>query len=374
MATTWKVRYIDYPGQYKKCRTQLLDALDRTLMAGDVMLRQQLKDFEAHLASYVGTKHALGISNCTDALQLALRAANVGPGDEVITVSHTMTATAAAIHHNGASPVLVDIGEDHTMSMDAMEAAITPKTRAIIPVHLNGRICDMDRLMKVAQSRGLVVVEDAAQALGARYKGKRAGSFGFAGCFSFYPAKILGTYGDGGGLTTNSDSCAEMVSLLRNHGRTPDGDTAFWAFNMRLDNIHAVILDLKMQFLDDWIKTRRNLARVYHEELSKVPQVKLPPAPVEEGPYFDVFQNYEIEGEDRDRLVKHLNAQGVEVLIPWGGKAVHQFPKLGLSHFKSKLPRTELFFTRALMVPMQTEISENDVRYVCQVIKDFYKK
>lgn len=369
---SWKVPYIDYPAQYRKIRERLLKAVDQTLLAGDVMLRGQLRDFEWRFASFVGASYGVGLGNCTDALFLALRALGIGPGDEVVTVSHTMVATVAAIHHNGATPVLVDIGEDHNMDPSALEEAITPRTRAVIPVHLNGRMCDMGRIMEVARRHNLVVVEDAAQAVGASYGGKRAGSFGSAGCFSFYPAKLLGTYGDAGILVTSDPALAERVRLLRNHGRTPDGDVAFWSFNSRMDNLHAVILGLKLDLVPGWIARRREIARLYHQMLADLPTLRLPPPPVEEGPYFDVFQNYEIEAEDRDRLVAFLREQGVETMLPWGGRAVHQFPALGLGHFRERLPRTEALFRRVLMLPMHCELSDAQVEQVAGAIRRFY--
>ncbi|MGQ9851554.1 MAG: DegT/DnrJ/EryC1/StrS family aminotransferase [Aggregatilineaceae bacterium] len=366
----WKVRYIDYPAQYQKMRHQILDIVDTVLSRGDLMLRQQLRDFEANLAAFVGTRYAVGVSNCTDAMHLALRAAGIGPGDEVITVSHTFVATAAAIHHTGATPVLVDIGEDHNMNVDLVEAAITPRTRAIMPVHLNGRLCDMGKLMAIAEKHGLLVIEDAAQALGASFNGTKGGAFGLAGCFSFYPAKLLGAYGDAGAVVTNSQEIAEKVIRLRDHGRTADGDIAGWSFNCRLDNLHAAILDFKLKQVPGWIERRREIARTYHERLSDLPQLLLPPPPMSDGPYFDVFQNYEIEAEDRDRLRAYLQESGIETMIPWGGKGVHQFQALGLTHFR--LPRTERMFQRALMLPMHCELTDEQVVYVAECIRRFY--
>ena len=367
---SWKVKYIDYPTQYRKLRDEVLRLIDETLASGDVMLRHQLREFETHFAEFVGTCYAVGVGNCTDALRLSLYAAGVGPGDEVITVSHTMVATVAAIYHTGATPVLVDIGDDHNMDPDAVETAITPRTKAIIPVHLNGRVCDMERLMAIAEQHGLIIIEDAAQALGASFKGTRAGAFGLAGCFSFYPAKLLGAYGDGGAVVTNSEEMAQKIRLLRNHGRTADGDVAFWSFNSRLDNLQAGILDLKLKHVSGWIKRRREIASLYHEHLCGIKQLRLPPPPASDGPYFDVFQNYEIEGDDRDQLRAYLHEQGIETMTPWGGKGVHQFKALGLSHFR--LPRTELMFQRALMLPMHCELTDEQVLYVAQCIRRFY--
>ncbi|GBD11051.1 dTDP-3-amino-3,4,6-trideoxy-alpha-D-glucose transaminase [bacterium HR23] len=368
----WKVRFIDYPTAFRKMEREIMEAIRQVLVGGDLILRKQLEAFEEHLAQFVGTRYAVGVNSGTDALHLALRAVGIRPGDEVITVSHTFVATVAAIHHAGATPILVDIGDDHNMDVRLVEQAITPRTRAIIPVHLNGRVCNMDPLMEIAQRHNLLVIEDAAQALGATYKGKKAGSFGIAGCFSFYPAKVLGAFGDAGAVVTNDPQVAQRVRLLRNHGRTPDGDIAFFSFNSRLDNLHAALLDLKLPRVPQWIAYRRRLARLYHQRLADLPALRLPPPPVEEGPFYDVYQNYEVEAEGRDALVEHLKAQGIEVMLPWGGRAVHQFPALGLSHFA--LPKTDQVFERVLMLPMHTELSEEQVDYVAQCIRRFYSR
>jgi dTDP-4-amino-4,6-dideoxygalactose transaminase len=366
----WKVPYIDYPQQYQKMRNDILETIDKVLSKGDVMLRQQLRDFESNFAAFVGTKYVVGTSNCTDAMHLTLRAAGIGPGDEVITVSHTFVSTAAAIHHTDATPVLIDIGEDHNMNIDLVEAAITPKTKAIMPVHLNGRLCDMGNLMKVAGKHGLFVIEDTAQALGGSFKGIRGGNWGLAGCFSFYPAKLLGAYGDAGAVVTNDGQIAERVSHLRDHGRLPNGDIAEWSFNCRLDNLHAAILDLKIKQVPSWIIRRREIAAIYHQHLYNLPQLLLPPPPMENSTYFDVFQNYEIEADNRDQLRLYLQEKGIETLIPWGGRGVHQFVSLGLTHYR--LPRTDRMLNRALMLPMHCELADEQVMFVAQTIRDFY--
>ena len=368
----WKVRFIDYPAQFRKMEQEIMSTIKTVLSQGDLMLRRQLEDFEDNLASFVGTKYAVGVSSGTDALHLTLRAAGVGPGDEVISVSHTFVATASAIHHAGATPVLVDIGDDHCMNVDLVEAAITRHTKAIMPVHVNGRLCDMGKLTEIAQNRGLLIIEDAAQALGASFNDTRAGSIGLAGCFSFYPAKLLGAFGDGGAVVTSSQEIADKLRMLRNHGRTDDGDIAFWSFNARLDNLQAAILDLKLKQLSDWITRRREIAALYHKRLSDISQIDLPPPPVSEGPYFDAYQNYEIEAEDRDHLVAHLKDSGIEVFIQWGGRGVHQFKALGLTQFN--LPRTERLFQRTLMLPMHTEITDDQVAYVSDTVREFYSE
>lgn len=366
----WKVPFVDYLKQFKKMEGEIIGTIKTVLSQGDLMLRQQLRDFESNLAAFVGTQYAVGTSNCTDALHLSLRAAGVGPGDEVITVSHTFVATAAAIHHASATPVLVDIGDDHNMNVDLIEETITPQSKAILPVHLNGRLCDMGRLMSLAEKHGLLVIEDSAQALGASFNGTKAAAFGLAGCFSFYPAKLLGAFGDAGAVVTNSKEIADKIRLLRNHGRTEDGDVAFWSFNCRLDNLQAAILDLKLKHLPTWIIRRREIAQLYQECLFEITQLHLPPRPEAAGSYFDVFQNYEIEVEDRDRLVAHLKESGIEVMIPWGGKGVHQYKALGLTHYE--LPRTEKMLSKVLMLPLHTELDDQQVKYVADAIRDFY--
>jgi dTDP-4-amino-4,6-dideoxygalactose transaminase len=347
----------------------MLDAIHTVLDNGDLMLRQQLRDFEAHLAEFVGTTHAVGVSNCTDGLRLIVKALGIGEGDEVITVSHTFVATAAAVHHCGAKPVLVDIGDDHLMDPEAAAQAITPRTKAIIPVHLNGRICDMHRIKTLAEERGLLLIEDAAQALGATLDGTGAGAFGVAAAFSFYPAKLLGAYGDAGAVVTSNADLAQRISRLRDHGRTVGGEISEWGFNCRLDNLQAAILDLKLSQLDEALKRRRQLASRYHDCLADVLALKLPPPP-SDGQQYDVFQNYEIEADGRDDLAAYLKDQGIETMKPWGGRGIHQFSALGLSGFW--LPRTDAMFRRALMLPMHTELAEEQIEYVAQSIKGFY--
>ena len=368
----WRVRFVDYPSQFRSMEAELMGTVRTVLERGDLMLRQQLRDFEDHLAQFVGTKYCVGTSNCTDALHLVMRAAGIGPGDEVVTVSHTFVATAAAIHHTGATPVFVDIGPDHNMDVRLVEAAVTPRTRAVVPVHLNGRLCDMDALMAIAAKHKLVVIEDSAQALGASQDGRKGGAWGLAGCFSFYPAKLLGALGDAGAVTTDNAAIAEAVRRLRDHGRTPEGDLAGWSFNCRLDNLQAAILDLKLRYLPRWIERRRALAGIYQAKLSNLPQVCLPPPPNPGGPFFDVFQNYEVEAENRDGLVAGLKQAGVEILLPWGGRAVHQFPGLGLRDYAGRLPQTEALFRRVLLLPMHTELTDEQVGYVCRTIREFY--
>ncbi|MEA3247688.1 MAG: DegT/DnrJ/EryC1/StrS family aminotransferase, partial [Gemmatimonadota bacterium] len=309
--------------------------------------------------------------NATDGLLYAFRAAGIQPGDEVIFPAHEMVAGPAAVHYAGGVPVPVDIGPDRLIDPKAIEMAITKRTKFIMPVQLNGRTCDMDAIHAVADKHGLRIIEDSAQALGSKFKNRFAGTFGVAGAFSFYPAKILGCLGDGGMVVTNDDEVAEKVQLLRDHGRNADGDVVMWGLNSRLDNLQAAVLHLQFRDYDTIIAHRRSLAAAYHRTLGDVAEVVLPPAPDSDPRHFDVFQNFEIEADRRDELKDFLKSRGVGTLIQWGGKAVHQFPGLG---YKVSLPVTERFFTRCLMLPLNMMVTEDDVAWVAAVIREFYTR
>ncbi|MGA1870327.1 MAG: DegT/DnrJ/EryC1/StrS family aminotransferase [bacterium] len=367
----WKLRFFNYPLQFKIYEEKYMEIIKETLSKGAYILCEDLKRFEENFAKFVGTKYSVGVSNCTDALMLALYAAGIGPGDEVITVSHTFVATIEVIRFLGAKAIFVDIADDHNMNINLLESAINSMTKAIIPVHLNGRICNgMDMLLKIAEKHDLIIIEDTAQSLGATYKGKGAGSFGLAGCFSFYPAKLLGAFGDAGAIVTNDRQFADKLKMIRNHGRGRDTDINTWGLNCRMDNLHAAILDYKLTLLPEWIRGRRNIAKRYNDGLSRIDALRLPPTSEDGGEFFDVFQNYEIEAEDRDELVLYLKDNGIEVMLPWGGKGVHQFEALSLNHFI--LPRTEEFFRKALMLPIYPELDDDKVKYTIQTIKNFY--
>jgi dTDP-4-amino-4,6-dideoxygalactose transaminase len=258
------------------------------------------------------------------------------------------------------------------MEADAVERAITARTKAILPVHLNGRPCDMEPLLAIARRRRLLIIEDAAQALGASLDGQKAGSFGLAGCFSFYPAKILGAYGDAGAVVTNDDSMAEKIRALRNVGRSADGEVLEWGANSRLDNLQAALLDLKLKLLPGWIERRREIAALYHRALCQLPGLVLPRPPASAIGHFDVYQNYEIEADARDALRAHLAEAGVETMLPWGGRAIHQFPALGFAGLR--LPNTERLFTRVLLLPMHCEISNEQVDLAVDAIEEFVEK
>jgi len=366
----YRVPFVNYPEHYRRIWDEIMGAITEVLSRGDLILRDQLRNFEENTAAFVGVKYAVGLNSGTDALYLSLLAAEVGPGDEVITVAHTFVATVSVIHYSGATPILVDVDEDYNMNIDQVEKALSPRTKAIMPVHLNGRLCNMGGLMKIATKRNLIVIEDAAQALGASLDGKKAGSFGLTGCFSFYPAKILGTAGDGGMLVTNSKDVCEKVRLLRDHGvQRTTGDILFYGFNSRLDNLHAAILDIKLRYLPQWIERRRELANLYQKGLSNLPHIKLPVHPNSQNHYFDVFTNYVIRARERDRLVAYLKENGIEVLISWP-KPMHHHAALNLGHFN--LPMTEQISREVVSLPLFPELSSEQIEFVVDAVRKFY--
>ena len=367
-----KVPFFNYPHVFTSEEAELTAIIQDVGRRGAFILQQDLKDFEKNLAEYMGVKYALGVSNGTDGLLMGLRAANIGPGDEVIFSSHTFVATAASIHFVGATPVPVECGPDHQIDVQSVKSAITSKTKAIMPTQLNGRCCDMEALAAVARDHDLLIVEDAAQGLGAKFKGQMAGTFGIASAMSFYPAKVLGSLGDAGAVFTNDEKVYESYLLQRDHGRDPKtGDVVAWGLNLRMDNLQAAILNHKLKNYPKVVERRREIAGLYQEQLGGLKTITLPPAPDTEGHYFDIYQNYEIEAERRDELKAYLGENGVGTLIQWGGKGVHQFEKLG---FTQNLPYTERLFTSMLMLPMNTSLSNEDVEYVSTTIKRFYQQ
>jgi dTDP-4-amino-4,6-dideoxygalactose transaminase len=365
------IPFFNYPALFAEEEGELMPIIHDVLRRGAYIMQKDLLRFEENLARYLGVKHVIGVADGTVAIMMGLRAAGIGPGDEVILPSHTFVATAAAVHHVGALPVLADCGRDHLITAEAIEARLTPRTRAILPVQLNGRTANMDGILQIASERGLKIVEDSCQALGSQFRGRFAGTFGVAGTCSFYPSKTLGCFGDGGAVFTNDDAAAEYMRLLRDHGRSPHGDVIEWGYNSRLDNVQAAILDFKLARYDKAIARRRQLARIYDERLGGLREVLLPPGPGADPLHFDIFQNYEIEAERRDELRAYLDANGVKTILQWGGKTIHQFPELGLNH---DLPYTDGMTRRFMLLPMNTALADDDVEYICDLVCRFYRR
>ncbi len=372
MLTKRQIPFFNYPALFAAQEQELMVVLRDVMSRGAYILQKDLADFEANLRRYLGVGYAFGVADGTNALQIALLAMGIGRGDEVIVPAHTYIASAASIHFVGATPVLVECGADHLIDPDWIVRAITPRTKAIMPVQLNGRTADMGRLRAIARDHDLLIVEDAAQALGSQFEGRFAGTFGSAGTFSFYPAKVLGCFGDGGAVVTNDPAIGERLALLRDHGRNAAGEVVAWGMNSRLDNIQAAVLDFKLKTFDRDVARRRALARLYHQGLQDVAELVLPPPPDSDPKHFDVFQNYEIEADSRDALKQHLQDAGVRTIVQFGGKAVHQFQGLGFDFVK--LPNTERLYTRALLLPMNTTLTDGDIEYIVGQIREFYGK
>jgi dTDP-4-amino-4,6-dideoxygalactose transaminase len=366
-----KVPFFDYPRLFLDDRDEILSTVEEVGRRGAFIMQKDLAEFEENLATYSGAKHSVGVANATDGLELAWMAVGLEKGDEVIISSHTMLATASAIVTAGGTPVPVEIGPDNLIDPDAISAAITSRTVGISPTQLNGRTCDMDAIMKIANDKKLVVVEDSAQALGSRFKGKHAGTFGIAGSFSFFPAKVLGCLGDGGGVVTDNSEIFEKIYQLHDHGRDTNGDIKSWGRNSRLDNLQAAILNKRFARYQEVIARRREIASLYQSHLGELEELELPPAPDENSNHFDVYQNYELQADNRDDLKRFLAEKGIGTIIQWGGKGVHQWEGLG---FTQRLPKVERFFERSIMLPMNMFISDNDIYYVCDSIKNFYRK
>jgi dTDP-4-amino-4,6-dideoxygalactose transaminase len=364
----FKVPFVDPKEHYRRLKPEIDGAITDCFAKGDLVMRQQLRDFEANLASFVGTKYAIGLNSGYHALHFSLLAANVGPGDEVITVGHTFVACVSAIVHCGATPVLVEVAEDYNMSPEEFEAAITPKTKAVMPVHLNGRVCNMDRIMEIANRHNIAVVEDAAQALGAAYGGTRAGAFGATGCFSFYPFKVLGGFGDGGAITTNDPDIALAVGRLRFNGEDREtGEYHYHGHTALLDNVQAAVLDVKLRHLPDWIEHRRQIASHYHEGLSGVGDLQLPQFSQVE--HYDIFQNYVIRTGQREKLREHLTAEGVETLLHWP-KPMWEHKALELKD--PHLLETENICREVISLPMSAETTYEHVDITVAAIRGFF--
>ena len=364
----YSVPFVAPREHYRRLKSEIDFAITDTLAKGDLVLRQQLRDFEQHLADFVGVRYSVGVNSCYHALHFSMLAAGIGRGHEVITVGHTFVATVSAIIHTGARPVLVDVRDDYNMAPEKFEAAITPNTAAVIPVHLNGRVCDMDKIMFVAKKNGLAVIEDAAQALGASFQGTRAGSFGLAGCFSFYPFKSLGGLGDGGAVTTNDPEVARFVTLVRFNGEDRQtGEFHHHGYTALLDNVQAAVLDVKLRHLPAWIEHRREIARQYRAGLEGIEGLVLPHFAGDQ--YFDSYQNYVIRTKHRNELREHLKNNGVETLVHWP-KPMWEHPGLALEN--PMLPQTESICREVVSLPMSAETTPEQVKQTVNCIRAFF--
>jgi len=344
---------------------ELAAAMQRVMRSGWFILGPEVEAFEAEFAAYHGCHYAVGVASGTDAIELALRAAGIGPGDEVITVSHTAVATLCGIERAGATPVLVDIDPiTYTMNPDSAEAAITAQTRALLPVHLYGQPADLDALSQIAHRHHLMLIEDCAQAHGARYHGRPVGTFGELAAFSFYPTKNLGALGDGGAVLTNDLTLAARLRRLRNYGQAKRYHHLERGINSRLDELQAAILRVKLTHLDAHNVARRNLAVCYHERLRDVITPR-----VQDGTNH-VYHLYVIRHPRRDYLMKHLKARGIDTLIHYPIPNHLQVGYHDLKYLPGSLPVTEQIAQEILSLPLYIGLSDGDVRHMCAAVAE----
>src|SRR5436190_9675443 len=365
-----RVPYLDLEAQYDSIRTEVLTALEEICESSKFAQGPATSDFEAKFAAYCGVDHCVSLNSGTSALHLALRCLDVGPGDEVITVGMTFIATAWAISYVGATPVFVDIDSARrTMCPTKLEAAITPRTKVIIPVHLYGMPAEMDRIKSIADRHGLPIIEDAAQAHGARYHGKRVGQFGQIACFSFYPSKNLGAYGEGGALVTNDASIAQRARSLRDHAQSQKYLHDEIGYNYRMDSFQGAVLSTKLKHLANWNAARIDRAR-YYTELLKDSSYKLP-AHISDSEC--VWHCYVIETPERDRVRAALQDVGIQSAVHYPLPVHLQKAYAHLGYEPGDLPVTEALCEHCLSLPIYPELSKEKISRVTSILLDLEK-
>lgn len=358
----------DFQREYKFFEKEVNRTIKNTLESGRYILGKNVESFEENFAKYVGVKYCVGVANGLEAIQISLIAAGIKKGDEVITVSNTAVATALAISNIGAKPVFADIDEYFLIDSGNLEKLITKKTKAIIPVHLFGQMTNMNKLLKISKLHNLKIIEDACQAHGASFRNKKSGSIGDLGCFSFYPTKNLGAYGDGGAITTNSRELYEKCKMLRNYGQTSRYTHDIKGLNSRLDEIQAAILNVKLPLLDEFVNKRNKLGQIYCNYLKEVKEISLPKIQKNSKHSFHLFI---IRAENRDDLQAFLKTNGVESLIHYP-IPIHK--QRGYKEYnKIKLPATEKAANQVLSLPINPFTEKSEIKNVCNLIVEFYK-
>lgn len=363
-----KIPFVDLSAQYQSIKSEIDAAITSVVTSSAFILGPEVKMFEEEFAAFCETKFAVGVDSGTSALELILRALGVGEGDEVIIPANTFIATSYGVSYTGAVPVMVEPDEKtYNIDVTKIEAAITPKTKVIMPVHLYGQPADMDPIMEIAKKHNLLVVEDACQAHGARYKGRRVGSIGHVAAFSFYPGKNLGGYGDGGMVVTHDEQIASSIRRLRDYGQSKKYHHDEMGYNRRLDSIQAAVLRVKLRYLDSWNQLRREHADLY-EELLTGSKFVTPYVPDYAEP---VWHLYVIQTEDRDALQKQLSEKQISTGIHYPVPIHLQGAYQNLGHKKGDFPLTEKMDQQILSLPMYAELSEDMVRYVVENMKQF---
>ena len=363
-----RVPYTDFPGQFEALGDEITGAVTRVLARGDYIMGEEVELFEREFAELSEVVYAIGVANGTDALILALKALGIGPGDEVITVANSFIASTSCIVHVGARPVFVDVRDDLNIDQDLVEAAITPRTRALLPVHLTGRCADMEPLLQIAERHGLHVIEDAAQAIGSRYRGRLAGSLGAVGCFSLHPLKSLNAMGDAGVITTNDSEVAERLRLIRNHGLKTRDEVVVWGLNSRLDTVQAAVLRCRLKYVDHVIDRRRRNATLYRETLPLNVE-----RPSESPDFYDTYHLFVVQCDRRDELAAFLASVGVDTRVHYPVPIHLQPVSQSLGYRRGDLPVTERQAERILSLPVHHLLSEKQIEVVSDAIAAFYR-
>jgi dTDP-4-amino-4,6-dideoxygalactose transaminase len=362
-----KVPYLDLKAQYRSIKPEIDEAVARVLDSCQFVLGPEVAEFEKDFASYCGTSECIALNSGTSALHLALLAGGVGPGDEVITVPFTFVASVATILYAGAKPVLVDI-EPRTFNMnpDALQAAISPRTKAIVPVHLYGHPADMDPILEVARKHNLVVIEDAAQAHGATYKGRSAGRVGDIACFSFYPTKNLGAYGEGGAVTTSNPEYARTIRMLRDWGQDRKYHHLLHGYNYRMEGFQGAILRVKLRHLERWIERRRAIVKTYNEQLAGLDVVR----PAEMPWARHVYHLYTLRSDNRDALQADLLNEGIQTGVHYSTPA-HLLPAYAhLGYGPNSFPESKKAAREVLSLPLYPELTESQVQTVLDALTE----
>jgi dTDP-4-amino-4,6-dideoxygalactose transaminase len=363
----------DTRAQYDSIKSELLPVVDAVMEKSYFILGENVAAFEREFAAFCGTQHAVGVANGTDAIHLACRVLGIGPGDEVLTTPHTATFTALGLSMTGATPTFADIdAETGNINPEKIESAITPRTKAIMPVHLYGQMVDMDPIMEVGQKHGILVIEDAAQAHGATYKEKRAGSIGALGCFSFYPTKNLGAYGDGGAITTDDADLAQALRELRNGGQRERYNHIRLGVCSRLDELQAAILRVKLGYLDEWTQARRRNAERYNRLLADAGVPVRTMKICDFGESASHLYVIRVDDKDRDPLISHMKAQGVDAMVHYPVPVHLQDAYAFLNLPEGSYPEAESLAREIITLPLYPELSDEQASIVVEAIRSYY--
>jgi len=368
MADSWRVPYVNFPAQWAEEGDFIRECTEAVFAKGDFVGGSAVTDFENEVAAYCGATHAVALNSGTDALIMSMRALGIGPGDEVITPPNSFVASTAAIAHLGAVPVFADVLPDQNIDPEAVADEITPLTRAIMPVHLTGRVADMAPIMKLAREHGLLVIEDAAQAIGSRYDGKKAGTFGDAGCFSAHPLKNLNAGGDAGFVTTNNADLADRLRRMRNHGLEGRDTVVEWGWVSRMDTMQATLLGMRLARLDKVTARRRRNAEMYHELLDPL-HVFMPP---ERKIEHNTWHTFIIQVDRREELKSYLAENGIETAVHYPVPIHLQPAARELGYCKGDMPEAESQAERILTLPINPFLSEDDIHLVANTVNRFF--